>query len=64
MEETVSKIAEAERYRKEHNLNYQIEVDGGINDQTIKTAKTAGATLQSPVRTSFPKIRLKNRLKS
>lgn len=35
------KIAEAEKYRKEHNLNYQIEVDGGINDQTIKTAKAA-----------------------
>ena len=45
LEETVSKIAEAERYRKEHNLNYQIEVDGGINDQTIKTAKAAGATI-------------------
>ncbi|WP_288719835.1 ribulose-phosphate 3-epimerase [uncultured Ligilactobacillus sp.] len=45
LEETVSKIAEAERYRKEHNLSYQIEVDGGINDQTIKTAKAAGATI-------------------
>ena len=45
LEETVSKIDEAEKYRKEHNLNYQIEVDGGINDQTIKTVKAAGATI-------------------
>jgi len=45
MESTVPKIAEAARLKRENGFKYEIEVDGGINDKTVKTAISAGATL-------------------
>lgn len=45
IESTVPKIAEASRLKQEHGYAYEIEVDGGINDETAKTAVSAGATL-------------------
>ena len=35
------KIEFLDDYRKENNLSYAIEVDGGINDKTIKMIKKA-----------------------
>ncbi|MEE9554113.1 MAG: hypothetical protein V3W18_07410 [candidate division Zixibacteria bacterium] len=31
--------------KQEHGYGYEIEVDGGINDKTVKTAVSAGSTL-------------------
>ena len=39
MEVSLDKISYLDAYRKEHNLNYLIEVDGGINEQTSKLVK-------------------------
>lgn len=36
MEDSVARIAFLDNYRKHNNLNYLIEVDGGINNETIK----------------------------
>ena len=41
----VEKVKALRAYADANQLSYQIEVDGGINDQTIKTAKAAGATI-------------------
>lgn len=38
---TVNKINELKRIREIHNYNYQIEVDGGVNDETAKLCKSA-----------------------
>lgn len=43
MESSLSKIKYYDEMRKLHNYNYIIEVDGGINNETIKLAKNAGA---------------------
>lgn len=43
--ETVAKVAELEAYKKEHGLDFEIEVDGGINAETIKEVAQAGATV-------------------
>ena len=40
---SLDKISYLDNYRKENNLSYEIEVDGGINEQTIATAAKAGA---------------------
>ena len=45
IESTVPKIEEASKLKQEHGYGYVIEVDGGINDETVKTATSAGATL-------------------
>jgi ribulose-phosphate 3-epimerase len=45
MESTVPKIAEALKLKEKNGHGYEIEVDGGINDKTAKTAISAGATL-------------------
>ena len=39
----VNKIIELANIRNEKNLNFEIEVDGGINNETAKTCKNAGA---------------------
>ena len=39
MEVSLDKISYLDTYRKENNLNYLIEVDGGINEQTSKLVK-------------------------
>ena len=36
-----SKIKDLKKYREANNLNYIIEIDGGINDETIKKVKDA-----------------------
>ena len=41
----VSKISEAKKFIEEHKLKTEIEVDGGINPQTAKLVKKAGATI-------------------
>lgn len=41
--ETVPKIQQARAWRRELNLDYRIEVDGGINFQTVGECARAGA---------------------
>ena len=43
--ETMDKVRELVALRKEKGLKFEIEVDGGIDDQTIAQAKEAGATV-------------------
>ncbi|MGX7077165.1 MULTISPECIES: ribulose-phosphate 3-epimerase [Globicatella] len=43
--ETVSKIEQLDLLRKKNNYRYVIEVDGKIDNQTIKTCKKAGADI-------------------
>lgn len=43
MEDMIPKIKELDKYRKENNLTYKIEVDGGINNVTGKKCADAGA---------------------
>lgn len=39
----LSKIEELAAYRTQHDLDYLIEVDGGVNEETIKLCHAAGA---------------------
>ncbi|HEY0549747.1 MAG TPA: ribulose-phosphate 3-epimerase [Verrucomicrobiae bacterium] len=41
--ETLTKVQQAAEWRREMNLNYRIEVDGGINFQTAVECAKAGA---------------------
>jgi len=41
----VNKIAALDALKKEHGYQFDIEVDGGINDQTVKACYDAGATV-------------------
>lgn len=43
--ETMDKVRELAQLREERGLNFDIEVDGGIDDQTIAVAKEAGANV-------------------
>jgi ribulose-phosphate 3-epimerase len=43
--EVLEKIRLARVYRDEHNLNYDIEVDGGLTADTIGPSVTAGANI-------------------
>ena len=43
MHSEVNKIIELANIRNEKSLNFEIEVDGGINNETAKTCKNAGA---------------------
>ncbi len=43
--EAMDKVRELVALRKEKGLNFEIEVDGGIDDQTIAQAKEAGANV-------------------
>lgn len=43
--ETMDKVRELVQLRVERGLNFDIEVDGGIDDQTISVAKEAGANI-------------------
>ena len=45
IESVVPKIAEAARLKRENGFRYEIEVDGGLNAQTVKTAVANGATM-------------------
>lgn len=41
LDSAIEKLAFLKQYRSEFNLNYLIEVDGGINDETIKKCSDA-----------------------
>lgn len=41
--ETIEKIQELNRLRAEHDYDFLIQVDGGINEETAKQCKEAGA---------------------
>lgn len=43
--ETVKKIAELDELKKTEGLNFDIEIDGGVNDHTVVGAYQAGATV-------------------
>ena len=45
MEECTEKIRELRELLEEENLNVDIQVDGGINEETLETAMRAGANL-------------------
>ncbi|MGJ8644789.1 MAG: ribulose-phosphate 3-epimerase [Luteolibacter sp.] len=55
MENQMAKVSEAAAYRKEHNLNYHIEVDGGISAETAAIAANAGANVMVAGSTTFGK---------
>jgi ribulose-phosphate 3-epimerase len=44
MSEVVPKIEQARKFRDEHGLSFDIEIDGGINAATGRTCVSAGAT--------------------
>lgn len=43
--ETVKKIAELNEIKKSEGLNFDIEIDGGVNDHTVVGAYQAGVTV-------------------
>ena len=43
MESEVTKITELKKIKNEKKLNFEIEIDGGINNETAKICKTNGA---------------------
>ncbi|KGH66431.1 ribulose-phosphate 3-epimerase [Oenococcus oeni IOEB_C23] len=43
--EEISKISELHEYKKEYGLDFDIEIDGGVNNQTLVKAYEAGATV-------------------
>ena len=43
--ETVDKIAELNQLKKDHGYNFDIEIDGGVNEQTVIDCYKAGATV-------------------
>ncbi|OHE26590.1 MAG: ribulose-phosphate 3-epimerase [Tenericutes bacterium GWC2_34_14] len=45
MTEMMDKVRELVRLRKENGLNFVIEIDGGVNDETAKIAKEAGVDI-------------------
>jgi ribulose-phosphate 3-epimerase len=45
IDSVVPKIAEAARLKLENGYRYEIEVDGGLNDRTVKTAVANGASM-------------------
>ncbi|MDX2079760.1 MAG: ribulose-phosphate 3-epimerase [Terrimicrobiaceae bacterium] len=45
MPETLEKVRAAARERDAHGLDFQIEVDGGINAETARLSRDAGANL-------------------
>lgn len=53
MEDQMAKVSEAAAYRTEHNLNYHIEVDGGISAATAAIAAKAGANVMVAGSTTF-----------
>lgn len=41
----VEKVAELKKYREEHDLNYKLSVDGGINNETLCSVINAGTDI-------------------
>jgi ribulose-phosphate 3-epimerase len=44
IEGVVDKVKELNNLKKKYNLNFEIQVDGGVNDKNAKTLSEAGAT--------------------
>lgn len=45
MPETLDKVRKLDKYRNEHNLEFDIEADGGINLDTMPSVKEAGVDI-------------------
>ena len=45
MHNTMEKVTAIKDYAKKRDMSIDIEVDGGINNETIKIAKEAGANI-------------------
>ncbi|MCY9806893.1 ribulose-phosphate 3-epimerase [Lentilactobacillus senioris] len=43
--ETIKKIAELDQIKKDQGLDFDIEIDGGVNNETVVAAYQAGATV-------------------
>ncbi|MDE1169613.1 MAG: ribulose-phosphate 3-epimerase [Verrucomicrobium sp.] len=43
--EVMEKVRQARAFRQQHNLNFDIEVDGGLNSETIGPSVVAGANV-------------------
>ena len=43
--QTIDKIAELNQIKKDKGYNFDIEIDGGVNDQTVVDCYKAGATV-------------------
>ena len=63
IEETVPKIQQANKWRKERNLNFHLEVDGGINFNTVSECTIAGADTIVSGTTLFGSSNMKNAIK-
>lgn len=59
---TVEKVKKLNKYRQEQNLKFLIEVDGGINSQTLPLMKTAGADIFVTGSAFFSKEEERNKL--
>lgn len=56
MAQSIDKVNYLDNYRKEHNLNYLIEIDGGINNETIKLVNVDIAVVGSYLMNSSSKL--------
>jgi ribulose-phosphate 3-epimerase len=45
IDSVLPKIAEASKLKRENGYKFEIEVDGGLNDKTVRTAVAKGATM-------------------
>ena len=45
MESEITKITELKKIKDEQKLNFEIEIDGGINNETAKICKSSGANV-------------------
>lgn len=65
LQETYKKVLYLDTYRKNHNINFMIEVDGGINDRNCYELKKNGADIivsgsyifNGDIRTNVNKLR-------
>jgi ribulose-phosphate 3-epimerase len=53
LRETMAKVARADKIRSERNLDFHIEVDGGINPETAAVARREGANVMVAGTTIF-----------
>ena len=60
----IEKIKWLKEYKMAHNLNYEIEVDGGINDITGKLCKDAGADVLVSGSYIFKAVNRKEKIES
>jgi ribulose-phosphate 3-epimerase len=60
----IEKIKWLKEYKMNHNLNYEIEVDGGINEMTGKLCKDAGADVLVSGSYIFKAVNRKEKIES